>query len=334
MWFAVWWLWKRKVRRVVDKRRARRQPDEPAPTGPLPVFSRRRFLVMSAAATPFALGAGPLSYAALVEPQRLKVRRYAVTIPDLSPELDGIRLVHISDTHYGPYVGKRFLRSVIDQANALRCDVAVLTGDYVHRTPRAVQPGIRLLRDIDTRLGAVAVLGNHDHWEGADACRGAFGDIGIPLIDNDRLFLSGDGLGVTPEPGRSICLAGAGDLWEDNVSFPKAFRDVPGEMPRIVLSHNPDVAEAVPQHRRIDLMCSGHTHGGQMRMPGVMAPVVPSAYGAKYAGGLVRGPRCPVVVSRGIGLAVLPARFAVPPELVVIRLRRATPHVPQTVLYA
>jgi len=73
-------------------------------------------------------------------------------------------------------------------------------------------------------------------------------------------------------------------------------------------------------------MCSGHTHGGQMRMPGVMAPVVPSAYGAKYAGGLVRGPRCPVVVSRGIGLALLPARFAVPPELVLIRLRRAEPH--------
>ena len=100
---------------------------------------------------------------------------------------------------------------------------------------------------------------------------------------------------------------------------------------RIVLAHTPDTAE-IPEltgggrslrARRIDLMVSGHTHGGQVRVPLLGAPVTLSRYGQKYARGLVQGPICPVVISAGIGMSVFPVRFGVPPEVVEITLTRA-----------
>jgi predicted MPP superfamily phosphohydrolase len=95
-------------------------------------------------------------------------------------------------------------------------------------------------------------------------------------------------------------------------------------MPRLLLSHNPDVAEEkafVGSGLRVDLMVSGHTHGGQIYIPGLGAPFVPSRYGQKYAQGLVQGPTCPVFVCRGLGLSTLPLRVGVPPEIAVLELR-------------
>ena len=89
------------------------------------------------------------------------------------------------------------------------------------------------------------------------------------------------------------------------------------------LTIRPDTAEDLPAAVRLDLMLCGHTHGGQIRVPFLGTPVVPSAFGAKYAGGLCLGPRCPVLVNRGVGMAVLPVRLGVPPEVVLIRLKRA-----------
>ena len=97
-------------------------------------------------------------------------------------------------------------------------------------------------------------------------------------------------------------------------------------MPRILLSHNPDVAEEpglLNSGHRVDLILSGHTHGGQIRLPLIGTPVTNSRYGSKYAAGLVQGPRCPVFISRGIGTTVLPIRLGVPPEIALIELHRA-----------
>jgi predicted MPP superfamily phosphohydrolase len=169
-------------------------------------------------------------------------------------------------------------------------------------------------------LGVVAVLGNHDHWEGVDACRAAFDSIKIALIDNGRLFLSRRGL--SSEPSRdALCIAGVGDLWDDRVDLPAALKDAPADMPRILLSHNPDVAELGElAFNRVDLMLSGHTHGGQVALPVVGALRVPSRFGQRYAGGLCPGPACPVIVSRGVGMTILPVRFGVPPEIGLITL--------------
>ena len=204
----------------------------------------------------------------------------------------------------------------------LEGDLVVLTGDYVHLTPRSIESGISVLARLRARYGAVAVLGNHEHWEGAESCRVVFRRIGIPLIDNARLFLTPEGLVPEARPGQCLCIGGVGDLWEDAVRFDLAIDGAPDSTPRIVLSHNPDTAEMVRQSHRVDLMLSGHTHGGQVSFPYVGPPVNVSAYGRKYLQGLCHGPHCPVIVSCGVGLAGVPARFGTRPDITEVRLRR------------
>src|SRR5262249_24297196 len=126
------------------------------------------------------------------------------------------------------------------------------------------------------------------------------------------------------DQGLAVC--GVGDLWEDDQDYERALDDLPEEMPRLLLSHNPDVAEEksfIRSGLRVDLMLSGHTHGGQIWVPGFGTPIVPSRYGQKYAGGWGGGPPGPVFVSRGLGLSMLPLRRGVTPEIAVLELRTA-----------
>jgi hypothetical protein len=311
-----------KLGKMIPRRRARRRQEGPAPVLRSGI-NRRQFLFRSAAGV-VSVGTGGLgTYASLVAPSLVRIRRYAISVRDLPRELDGVRIVHVSDTHYGPYMSLRFLEEVVDRANRLNGDLMVLTGDYVHMTSRAIERGIGVLAELRSRFGSVAVLGNHEHWEGVQACRAAFDRIGVPLIDNDRLFLTPDGLAREPRAERCLCVAGVGDLWEDQVLFDKALLDVPAGVPRVVLSHNPDAAELVRPDERIDLMLSGHTHGGQVVLPVIGPPVTVTAYGNKYLGGLCRGPHCPVLVSRGVGLAGIPMRLNAPPEIAEVWLKRA-----------
>lgn len=287
-------------------------------------LTRRRLLQRAASGAALACAAGAGAYAMVVEPERLAVRRLEIPIRGLPTTLDGLRLVHLSDTHYGPYISLGFLRRVVRRVNALRPDLVALTGDYVHRTAAAIPDGIGVFAGLRARLGAVAVLGNHDHWEGAKRCRQAFAGTRVKLLDNRRLFLTADGLTQRPTPGgEPLCMAGLGDLWEGDPDWRAALGGVAAETPRILLAHNPDLAELLPTGLRVDLMLCGHTHGGQVRLPWLGAPFVPSRHGQRYIGGLCRGPTGPVVVSRGVGLAALPARLGVPPELGLLTLRRA-----------
>ncbi len=315
-WSAGRSLWLRhapRLRAMFDRK--------PHPTGA--ELTRRQFLARSTAGVLGLTTVGMGSYASLVAPQRLDVEEYELPIKDLPKGLDGFRIVHVSDTHYGPYNGLPYLYNAAEQANKLRGDLVLLTGDYVHHTPLSVEKGVGMLTAFESRMGSIAVLGNHDHWEGVDQVRAHFRRAGIPLIDNKRLFLTPDGVRPEPAPGESVCIAGVGDLWDDEVLVDEVLTGLPADMPRLMLSHNPDVAEDLDGTHRVDVMFSGHTHGGQVKVPGLGAPVVPSRYGAKYAGGLCQGPHCPVVVSRGVGVAFLPVRVGVPPEIGLVTLRRA-----------
>ena len=210
--------------------------------------------------------------------------------------------------------------------NAERADLVALTGDYVHRTLGPIAPAIALLADARSRFGTVAVLGNAEHWRGADACRTELRRHGIHVIDNDRLFLTSEGLRERELPGQSLAICGLGDKWGDVLDPVTALRGVSEDCPRLMITHNPDTAEVIHRKKlkvRFDLQLSGHTHGGQLHLPGLGSPTVPSNYGRKYAGGLVQGPSWPVLVSRGVGLSVFPMRLGVPPEVVILTLRRS-----------
>ncbi len=322
--------------------RPTRAPATPPSTVPAPTTLRpalgtphlsRRALLVNA---PFAVltlgGCGSLGRATLVDPWWLEIRPYDIEIADLPPQLDGLRIAHISDTHLGPRIPAAFLRDAIARAVALKPDLALLTGDYINSGRRFIRPAAAVFEPLVSACPAVAVLGNHDWYGDAPAMRSALQSSGVTVIDNDRVFLDAASRAVVPHhhARHALCLAGVGDLVEDTIDLRRALRDVPPDMPRLLLAHNPDTAEHhdITGHRaphaapRIDLMLSGHTHGGQVRLPIIGTPIIPSDYGQKYAGGLVRGPACPVLVSRGIGMSLLPVRLGVPPEIPIITLHR------------
>lgn len=285
-------------------------------------LGRRRFL---ATAGTGLLGVGG-AFSFIVQPRQTTLVRRTLRLPGLPRSLEGLRAVHLSDLHMGPWISREYLRRVVEESNRLEPDLHLLTGDYVHRSSAYVAQVADILQGLRSRLGSVGVLGNHDWWEGGPQMRRALERAGVRMVDNARIFL--DGRGVldpgAPPPSAGLCLAGVGDLWEDEVLVEQALEGTPLALPRILLSHNPDVAEdprlADPRWR-VDAMLSGHTHGGQVRFPGLGAPVVPSRYGQKYAHGSVQGPHCPVHVSSGVGMTVLPIRFLVPPEIVLLELR-------------
>lgn len=306
-------------RRQIEARNRKKPPAAPESDA----VTRRVFLLGASDAAVAGLGVSFSAYSTWYEPYAPVVREYDVPILGLPRSMDGYTIAQISDTHYGPFVSLDQIRHAINMANTLAPDFTVLTGDYIHRTPKAIDLGVGILSEVKSRHGVAAVLGNHDHWEGADASRAAFKQINIPTIDNARLFLTPNGLADAPNPGEGLCLAGVGDLWEDVVSVRHALGGVDPDLPRILLSHNPDVAEDRSHDERIDIMLSGHTHGGQISIPYRGTIIIPSAFGKKYAGGWCEGPRHPVIVSRGVGLAVMPYRFRVRPEIVRITLRQA-----------
>lgn len=314
---------------VVLRIHARVQQSQPATTEPPTDPSRRVFLSRS------ILGAGAIgsiaspTYATLVEPWSIKVRRYSVPVKNLPGAFDGLRLVQFSDSHLGPRIPASFIRGAVEQTIALKPDLLLLTGDYIHDDIKDIDPIAQLCKPMieAARLGAVGVLGNHDWWGDGRRMSRALADQGAFMIDNDRVWLDPRSMSLTRNPtADALAFVGLGDLTEDTVEIKRAFRAVDDLTPRIVLAHQPDTAEldALTQFHspRVDLMCSGHTHGGQVKIPLIGTPLVPSHYGSKYAGGLVQGPAFPVVISRGIGMSLLPVRFGVPPEIVEITLRR------------
>ena len=317
MMLAAWQALGRAVRR--NRKR------DIAPATPLssePRLSRRRLLLG---------GAGGLATGAVaVYPMSIATRHFEVTrrtfgVRDLPPELSGLRIVQLTDIHHGPWIPIQHVRTIVATANSLNPDVILLTGDYVHRSAAYITPVVNELAKLRATIGIVGVLGNHDWWEDGPLIQREFARVGIPLIDNGRRF-------VTPQrqlvehATEGLCLAGVGDLYTDTQRYDAALGNVLAGMPRLLLSHNPDVAEdpALAIHAyRVDLMLCGHTHGGQIYIPGIGSPIVPSQFGEKYARGLVQGPVCPVFISRGLGHTVLPVRIGVRPEMAVIELAMA-----------
>ena len=307
---------------VLLRRRARlRYPEFPDE-----VSDRRRFIQRAASLT-LAGGAGVLAgYGVYVEPVWPRLNRLDLPLRGLPRDLDGVRLIHISDPHLGPFNSRHYLGSIMDRCSELDAHLMLATGDYIHGSGDFFEPMARLLARVKTRHGTLAVLGNHDHWEEPARCRRAFKAQGIHIVENRRLFLGGGGLSADPPAGGGLCLAGVGDLWEGRHDLDACFGGVAPATPRILLSHNPDFAEFASARRgahRIDLMLAGHTHGGQVRLPGTRSLVVPSFYGDKYARGMVQGPSFPVFITTGLGVTVLPVRMMVRPEVVLFTLRRA-----------
>ena len=272
----------------------------------------RRQLVKRAVVTSVVLGgAYPL-----LEAKWCRLTRQTVTIPHLPAAFDGTTVAYLADIHHGPFVPRAYVRSVVAMTNSLNPDLVLLGGDYTHAGSRYVAPVHEDLARLRGRLGRFAVLGNHDRWDGLQASMAGLAAARIPLLRNAGTWVE--------KGGSRLRIAGVGDLWTDRVDVARAIGPETTDRDAVILlSHNPDVAEHA-EDRRIGLMLSGHTHGGQVVVPGYGAPIVPSAFGQKYLQGLVQAPRCQIYISRGIGTVTPPVRLFCRPEVIWITLTRAT----------
>jgi predicted MPP superfamily phosphohydrolase len=277
---------------------------------------------------------GPI-YATQIEPRWLEVVRLVMSIPHLPFALDGLTVVQLSDFHLGPYVSVEQVRHSVAMANALHPNLTVLTGDFVSRSADYSSACAQELTALRAPLGVYAVLGNHDVWTGADVVAGNLEQAGIAVlrdqhraltVEGDHLWLIGmEDSGITGMSGLfpgSISPSDFRQLHREKVqALGKMLEETPSGDCRLLLVHNPDFVGLLPE-RQVDLVLSGHTHGGQVCLPGLGALFVPSVYGRRFVAGLVEVAGIRVYINRGIGLISPPVRFLARPEVTAITLRR------------
>ena len=264
-----------------------------------------------------AAGAGLAAWAGWIEPRRLVVRDVELALPQWPAQLDGLRAGVLSDLHAGvPHAGLRVIRRAVDALNAREPDVHLLLGDYLDASqhlrrklaPEAIAAELARLR---APLGTVAVLGNHDWLNSGDRMWRALTAVGITVLEDQAVELRA--------PGGPFWVAGLADMRHRMPNVVAALRDVPPGAPVIVLSHDPDLFPRMPE--RVALTLSGHTHGGQVAIPVLRRPMLPSHYGERYARGHVVEHGRHLLVTSGVGTSGLPIRFLAPPEVLTLRLR-------------
>lgn len=285
--------------------------------------TRRRVL----AGTAGVLGLSAIAtgaYAGGVEPHGLAVTRYTPR-PAAWPAGRKLSITVIADLHAGgPDMTLPHIRRIVETANALKSDLVVLLGDYTTSYLFVDKPVSHAvwaaeLARIKAPLGTWAILGNHDWWNDVAGIRQALADVHIPMLENLAVMLG--------EKGKRFWLAGLGDQLAHPLGH-RRFRgvdDLPGTLaqvrtddPILLLAHEPDIFPRVPA--RVALTLSGHTHGGQIRLPLIWPAFVPSKYGARFAYGHVVEDDRHLIVSGGLGTSFVPARLGVPPEIVHIQL--------------
>jgi len=214
-------------------------------------------------------------------------------------------------------MGMSKLDQLVEVINAAGPDAILLLGDFVIQGViggRFVPPELiaERLRSLRAPLGIYAVLGNHDWWLDGPRVERALEAVGITVLDDAAVPLR---QGDSP-----FWLAGISDFWQGQYDVAATLGRVQGNAPVIVMTHNPDIFPSVPAH--VCLTLAGHTHGGQVALPFIGRPVVPSRYGQRYAVGHVEERGKHLFVTSGVGTSILPLRFRVPPEVLLLRVHR------------
>ena len=190
----------------------------------------------------------------------LSVEKVTVAIANLPASLQGTKLVQLSDLHYdGLRLSEGLLAQAIEVTNQAQADLVLLTGDYVTDDPTPIHPLVQRLKYLQSRVGVYAVLGNHDIYYRQSKAKvtDALTSIGVRVLWNEIAY----------PLGPHLPLVGLADFWSREFEPAPVMDQLDSKTPRIVLSHNPDSAELLQQWR-VDLQLSGHTHGGQVVIPG------------------------------------------------------------------
>jgi len=259
-----------------------------------------------------ASGLVQIARAAFAEPYQLAVERHAVGLKRLPGALDGLKVVHLSDIHHGPFTGREQIERAIEIANSLQPDIVALTGDYISHEREYVQPCAEMLGRLRARCGVYAVLGNHDNWVDAALVTDLFSAEGIRVLVNEGLRFE--------DRGASFWLAGVDDTMVGLEDLPLALAGSRSDELKLLLAHNPVILRRAAR-AGVDLVLSGHTHGGQVTWRNER-----SASGRvrrRILRGLARCGETQIYVTRGLGTVVLPVRYGCLPEVSLLTLRCA-----------
>lgn len=251
-----------------------------------------------------------------LEPASLRNEDYELALPSWPSECRGFRVAVLGDLHVGsPFNGISKLVDIVELTRAAQPDLVLLAGDFViqgvlggrFERPEAI---VAELAKLEAPAGVYAVLGNHDWWLDAPRIRAAFESVSIPVLEDRAVPID--------RGGCRFWLAGISDWMEGAHDVARAIGSVPMDEPLVAFTHNPDVFPEIPS--RVTLTIAAHTHGGQVYLPGIGRPIVPSAYGERFAIGHIVEEDRHLFVSAGLGTSILPVRFLVPPEISVINL--------------
>ena len=294
----------------------RRPTDRPTAGPPDRLLSRRRFL---ARATYAYAGAGALlsSYGIWSAYRLPQLTRRTLRFSDLPAGLEGLTLLHISDLHAGVHLGEDKMQAIVAQANALRPDLIVQTGDMIDISPSYIPAYVRAFRELRAPLGVVTVLGNHDRYTGEREVIRGCRDAGQVFVQN--------GCHVIERGGATLALLGIDDPHNWSADDPQtadvdaALSAAPPDAFRVLLAHRPGAWDSAAP-RGIPLTLAGHIHGGQFYLP--LIGWSPGRLITKYVMGHFQRGASQLYVSRGIGVVGVPIRVFAPPEIELFDLRR------------
>ena len=270
-----------------------------------------------------AAGVGFIGGDALLwEPNHPRVVQLEFKLNRLPREWDGLRIVQLSDFHYDPHFSVVPLRKSIDLIKPFQPDLVLLTGDFVtsppfsrrrrgHPAAADAEPCSILLRQIGSKLGSFAVMGNHDASADPERISEILEAHGIKVLRNRSLPLQ--------RQGARLWLAGIDDILDGDPDLQATLAKIPRDEFVILMAHEPDFATHVAR-MPVDLQLSGHSHGGQVRFPGIGAPVLPHL-GRRYPMGMYKIEKLMLYTNVGLGTINLPIRWNCPPEITLFTLR-------------
>lgn len=236
-----------------------------------------------------------------------------IDCPDLPEALDGLRVGVMADFHFKPGVDEPLVQEAVDRLQREKPDLIALPGDFIDSDPAVLDPLLRVLRQLAPEHGVFASMGNHDGWNARTEVVGrSFERVGIPLLINRN--------SVIRIRGEKFAIAATDHVWLGKPDPARALRGIPFGVPVLALVHEPDFFDEMSVHRNL-LQISGHTHGGQCRVPFLGYAPAKVRYGRKYIQGSFSHGASRLFVTRGIGTTALRVRFACPPEVAVLTLR-------------
>ncbi len=249
-------------------------------------------------------------YVHKIEPNWLEVTQIQIDLPKLDRAFDGYRIVQITDLHAGDGIDRAQLEKVVAAVNAQNPDLVVITGDHVSRLPKQHVEQLDTLAQLHPRDRTLSILGNHDVFNDPTPIRHAIAQAGITLLENSVYTIVRD--------RATLHIAGVGDVYAHEDKIDRVLAQLPATGAAIMLAHEPDFADTAAATGRFGLQLSGHSHGGQIRIP-FYSGYLPE-YARKYPLGRYRVGDMIQYTSRGIGMIKLYARFNCRPEISVFTL--------------